>query len=77
MCYFLLNDIMDLHMSCLGTLVSEGTCTMQQGVSLLKSNGWPSFLLVLWFNTKHTHKDTEHTQGPKDSQHTIKNIYYH
>ena len=40
MCFFLLNDIVDIYMLSLDTLVPEGPlcCFMQQVVSLLRSN---------------------------------------
>ena len=50
-------------------------CFMQQGVGLLRSNIWRGFLLVLWFDTIKTNKDTQHTQGPIEWQ-THTNIYW-
>ena len=67
-CFILLNNFMDLHMVSLGTLVSQGpwVCFMQQGISLLRSNTWHVFLLVLWFDITHKNKDTQQTEGPID-----------
>ena len=43
--FFLLNDIVDIYMVSLDTLVPEGPlcCFMQQVVSLLRSNAWRGF----------------------------------
>ena len=77
-CAILLKDIMDVHMSNLRALI----CVLCNKVtSLLKSDKWCGFLLVLWFDIirthtrRHTsHEDTHHTQGPVD-WHTHINIY--
>ena len=37
-------------------------CFMQQGVSLLRSDIWRDFLLVLWFDIIQTNKGTQHIQ---------------
>ena len=58
----LLNDIMDVHMSSLRTLMRV---LRNQASNLLKSNAWCGFLLVLWFDVtyKNTHikKHTAHS----------------
>ena len=46
----LFNDIMDLHMP---SLKEPAVCSMQQSISLLRSNAWCSFLLVLWFDSNY------------------------
>ena len=82
-------DIMDLHMSRLGTLVPEGldVCFVQQGVK--STEVWHMWFFagtLIWYYTQtnkqnkqthtHTQKDTQHTQGPADL-HTHINIYLH
>ena len=55
----LLNDIMDLHMLSLGTLVSELCCVLSNKASnLLRSDTYYAFFLI-----SHTHKN-KHTQIP-------------
>ena len=84
------NEIMDLHMSSLGTLVPEGPwCLFYATLSrLLKSDTKYGCLLVPWLSITHTHIHTHkhthtqtrttqrHTQGPVD-WHTCINIYLH
>ena len=74
-----LNDIMDVQMLSFKILMHV-LCNKVS--SLLRSDTWCSFLLVLWFDIthtkkhKHTHKDTQHTHRPVD-QHTHLNIHLH
>ena len=79
MYYFLLNDILDLLLSSLGTLVPQiPFCVItQQGVSLLRSNAGHGVLLVLWFNITYAQKQRHrgHTEGNRLNTHI--NIYYH
>ena len=80
MCYFLLNDIMDLQMSRFGTLVSQRPCGVfyaarSHFIEVLRSNTRRDSLLVLWFDITYTH-DTQHTQGPID-WYTHISIYLH
>ena len=70
-CTILLNDIMDLQMPSVGTLVPEGPwCVLCNKTSSLPS--WHIMWLfagtVIWYHTPHTktHKDTQHTQGQVD-----------
>ena len=63
-CAVLLNDIMNLHMSSLGTRRTLIMSFMQQGVKFTRSDICV-FLLVLWLNITHTHTHTHshiHTQ---------------
>ena len=75
----LLNDDMDLHMLSLGTLLPEGPwCVFyatSKGSSLLRSDMWCGFLLVLWFDI--THKQTDkHTAHSRASRLTHSYIIY-
>ena len=57
-CIVLLNDIMNLHLWNLGTLVLVAPCCVlsNKASNLLKvGNAW-RFLLVLWFDITHTNK---------------------
>ena len=57
-------------------------CFMQQGLKFTEVWHRCGFSLVLWFDLllthkhRHTHKDTQHTQGSVDG-HTHINIYLH
>ena len=54
-CVILVNDIMDLFMSSLGTLVPEGPCCVFYATRRqVRSDTSCGFLLVLWFNITHT-----------------------
>ena len=68
---------MVLPMSSLDTLVPEGhwciLCNKASG--LLRSDTQCRVLLVLRFDITHTHKDTEHTEGPIE-WHTHINIHW-
>ena len=83
-CAILLNDIMDLHMPSLDTLVTEGAWCMfyatwrQVEVWDLTKCGfcWYSNMISHTQTHTYTHKDTQHTQGPVDL-HTHINIYLH
>ena len=66
---FLLDDIMDLHMLSLGSLLPKEPCCV------IYTTGWEvywgltlnkNFFLVLWLDITHTNKDIYHTQGPRD-----------
>ena len=68
------NDIMDLHMSSLGTLVQEGpswcvfcarSCQVYLGLIHVVFC-WYSDLISHTQVHTHTHKATHHTQGPRD-----------
>ena len=77
-CAILLNDIKDLHIEprYLSTRRTLMCVLLNKASSLLRSDTWCGFLLVLWFDITHRHKDTQHTQGPVD-WHTHTNIYLH
>ena len=53
MCHFLFNDMMDLHMLSLGTLVPQRSCRV-------------FYAKRLQFTEVYTHKDMQYTQGPID-----------
>ena len=78
-CAILLKDIIDVHMSSLMTLMHV---LCNKASSLQRSDTGCGFSLVLWFDLllthkhRHTHKDTQHTQGSVDG-HTHINIYLH
>ena len=77
-CAILLNDIMDVHMSSLKTLMHV---SCNNASSLLSSDIWCGFFLysdlISDIHThKHTHKDTQHTSGPVD-WHTHVSLYLH
>ena len=72
-CAILLNDIMDLHMSSLGTL-DLGVCFKQQDVKFTEV--WNMWFFAGTLTLYHTHKPTQHTHGPVDL-HTHINIYLH
>ena len=46
----------------------------QQGVSLLSSNTWHGFLLVLWFDITHAHKKQRHHTGANRLKRPYKHI---
>ena len=65
----ILNKIMDLFMSSLGTLIPERPCYMFYAIRYQAYQGlthvvfcWYSYLIL----QTHTHKNTQHTQGPID-----------
>ena len=66
---FLLHDIIDLHMSSHGTLVSQGPCGVFDAKTHQFSEVYcmPWFFVVLWFDIKYTNtytnEGTQHTQG--------------
>ena len=88
MCYLLLHDIMDLHMSNLGTLVSQGLCGVFYATrhQITEFQRMTLSLLILWFHITHTHahththihttNSTQHTEGQID-WHIFVNISYH
>ena len=71
MCYLLLHDIMDLHMSNLGTLVSQGLCGVFYATrhQITEFQRMTLSLLILWFHITHTHAHT-HTHIHTHKQHT-------
>ena len=83
-CAILLNDIINLHMSSLGTLVPEGPWYLfyakrRQVYWGLTHNVvfcWYSNLILRTQTHTYTHKDIQHTQGLVDL-HTHINIYLH
>ena len=81
-CVILVNDIMDLFMSSLGTLVPEGPCCVFYATRRqVRSDTSCGFLLVLWFNITHTrtHARTHTYKANRGliDWHTQVNIYQH
>ena len=60
-CVILLNDIMDLHMLNLGTLVSEGPCS--KASSLLWSDTYACYVGTLILYHTHIQRHTTHTEA--------------
>ena len=78
-CAIFLNDVINPHMSVkLWYLSTRRTlmCVLCNKASRLLRSDTRDFLLILWFDIKHTHRDTQHTQGPVD-WHTHINTYLH
>ena len=75
-CAILLNDIMDVHMLSFRTLMHV-LCNKTS--SLLSSDTWCNFLLVLWFDLTHTQTNTNtHTHThTKETQHTQGQVEWH
>ena len=52
-------------------------CFMQQHVSLMRSNAWPGFLLVLWFDIIHAHARMHARTHRQTHRHTDTNTQTH
>ena len=76
-CAILVNDNMDLHMSSLGILVLERPWCVFYATRRQVYWGL-THVVFYWYSDliSHTHKHTQHTQGPVD-WHTHINIYLH
>ena len=60
-CFILINDIMDLHMFNLGTLVSEGPCS--KASSLIRSDIYACYVGTLILYPTHIQRHTTHTEA--------------
>ena len=68
MCYFLLDNITNLCMLSLGTLVTQGPCGVfytTRCITLMRSKTWHSFLLLtlIWYHTHTKQRHTTHTEA--------------